>query len=619
MKKFFIIFFLFLFIPSVYASCDLYQDVYIESDGDLLIKQVLNLDGTFNGFELNFDYTYFGEDAIYGADNIEINKVCEIDPQSFEAKVYNPVNCFAKVNSASKGDSKKYTFSSNRLMMYNPSNVMKNKAFYIEYTLKNTIVQYNDVADLKLSILDSGFTEDISSYKLRLNLPDKDSNFRIWGHGPLYGEVDRLDDSTGFAIIDDVPSGTELYIRMIFNKDLIPLSTKKVDKTMFDEIIRVETLSADDANKEREEARDIISEEQAKSVRNYFIFALIPWLAGIIGIFSYERKQKKNDTNFQQQYFRDFPDNSSPESVQQLVNKNLDSTGLSASLLNIIRKKALTIQEFNTTSGLLKKESKDYKITINDTNIKEPLTNEELYLRSWFLATYGDGISFDLSSLNKKLKKESDARDFMTKYNEWLRMCKDVFNSYNYYEDISGILVLFGLISAIPLIGSLLFFPATMPISLFLLIGSIIYIMSIKKRTAVGKEKYFMWLALKNFMNDFGRMDEKELPEIYLWEKYLVFATVFGIAEKVRKQMEVKIKNFQPEYYDSNRDFLDTMILNNVINNTIGSSVTKAYSTAQSTISRVASSRDSSGGGTGGGFSSGGSFGGGGGMSGGRF
>ena len=107
-------------------------------------------------------------------------------------------------------------------------------------------------------------------------------------------------------------------------------------------------------------------------------------------------------------------------------------------------------------------------------------------------------------------------------------------------------------------------------------------------------------------------MHEKELPEIILWEKYLVYASIFGLAKKLAKDMEIKVQEMQ------NIDAMD-VIRFNMIN-----SMLKTSSVVASTISEVkrtadraysaAHSSDSSGGGFGGGFSSGGgSFGGGGG------
>ena len=141
--------------------------------------------------------------------------------------------------------------------------------------------------------------------------------------------------------------------------------------------------------------------------------------------------------------------------------------------------------------------------------------------------------------------------------------------------------------------------------------------MFFSKRTKNGNELYLKWNALKNFMKDFGSFEEKELPEIGLWEKYLVYAHIFGIAEKLRKEMEVKIPNI--ENYSNGMSTYDYMIFNNALNRSVATSVTAAITSANA---KIAESTSSSGGGFGGGFSggsSGGGFSGGGGSGGGRF
>ena len=124
-------------------------------------------------------------------------------------------------------------------------------------------------------------------------------------------------------------------------------------------------------------------------------------------------------------------------------------------------------------------------------------------------------------------------------------------------------------------------------------------------------------MALKKFMEDFGTMDTKELPEVRLWDKYLVYAITLGCADNLAKVMKIKIEELQEQgvytpdlfdYYMFNR----FLMFNTTLNRTINSSVQAANS------AKVAASSKSSGGGFGGGFSGGGgSFGGGGG--GGRF
>ena len=111
--------------------------------------------------------------------------------------------------------------------------------------------------------------------------------------------------------------------------------------------------------------------------------------------------------------------------------------------------------------------------------------------------------------------------------------------------------------------------------------------------------------GLKKYLTEFSRIKEKTAIEVKLWKEYLMFAQIFGIADKVAEQF----KNLYPkEIYDmsgdNNLDLTDIIIINSISNNAIRSA----------SSARTAAQNYSSGGG---GFSSGGggmgSFGGGGG------
>ena len=110
--------------------------------------------------------------------------------------------------------------------------------------------------------------------------------------------------------------------------------------------------------------------------------------------------------------------------------------------------------------------------------------------------------------------------------------------------------------------------------------------------------------GLKLFLEEFSKIDTKEAIEVKLWDEYLMFAYIFGIADKVAKQF----KNLYPEYIENldNVDF-DTIIFLNTIS-------TRSVSAASTARSR-AQSYSSGGGGFSSGGGGGGSFGGGGGGS----
>ena len=160
------------------------------------------------------------------------------------------------------------------------------------------------------------------------------------------------------------------------------------------------------------------------------------------------------------------------------------------------------------------------------------------------------------------------------------------------------------------------FYNDSFKIYLLILLLSVILLVFLynnKKRTIEGTYEYKKWKAIRNYLRDFGSFNDKEVPEIELWEKYLVFATLFGCSKKILKVMkleEIENPNMPSDIYYNFR-----------LANTITRTITSSYASARSVYAAENSSSGggySSGGGGGGGFSSGGgSFGGGGG--GGRF
>ena len=55
-------------------------------------------------------------------------------------------------------------------------------------------------------------------------------------------------------------------------------------------------------------------------------------------------------------------------------------------------------------------------------------------------------------------------------------------------------------------------------------------------------------VEFKNFLNDFTISKEREVPEAALWQEYLVFAQLYGIADKVTKNIEKLYPKVYQEY-----------------------------------------------------------------------
>ena len=150
-------------------------------------------------------------------------------------------------------------------------------------------------------------------------------------------------------------------------------------------------------------------------------------------------------------------------------------------------------------------------------------------------------------------------------------------------------------------------------------VAYLVYVNTLTRRSIKGNEDYVRWVAFKKFLEDFSTFKDYPVPSLVIWEHYLVYATSFGIADKVMDQLKLKFSesdftnaNLTYGRYFSNNFFINMYFIN---------SLSRLRVNAVTTIASAKSARVAkSGGGRigGGGFGGGSSFGGGGGSFGGR-
>ncbi len=139
---------------------------------------------------------------------------------------------------------------------------------------------------------------------------------------------------------------------------------------------------------------------------------------------------------------------------------------------------------------------------------------------------------------------------------------------------------------------------------------------TVSQVSPLGDQMTIGMLGFKKYLKDFTIINERQAREVQLWDEYLVFAQVFGMADEVAAQF----KQLYPDYFvkmaqdlGMRPDVFDIIILTNIANS-YGRAAYDGYRAGYN----AHVSRDSGGGG----FSSGGggftSFGGGGGGAGGR-
>lgn len=624
---------LFIFSINLYAVSnvnykidDYIVDSRIDISGNMVVREVIKVKGSFNGYIRDLKYknsnnkvfdksidSFYGS-SIYDASNIEVRKVGTINyDKELDFNVFDQsINEFTMNDSCTvnKGCYEKSDITDGvSLKMYNETN-NSSTYFYIEYLLGNVVVMHEDIAEVYFNFVGDMFDDDINKYKLRVVLPDKTKELvRVWAHGPLNGNVSPIKDENGYYYggyleINDLYSNTPVDMRLTFDKNLILVDhpyLKKSEVLALDKILEVENLRADKANKEREKAKFFM-------YGSYALGSVYLVLLVLLFVYIYIKYDKELKTNFDMEYNREFINDYDVTNIEYLFDKKITEKAFSTSILNLIYKKNIKIEQI---------DKKDYKlIKVNTDNVSE----SEEYLMKMIFDNIGNKEYVLLSQIKKYAKEvHGTTSEFLTSFTTWQNKVTSESIKNNFYESNTKIKVLGVLFS---LVGYLVFyvmgrFNGFNLFSIIIFICALvfmIYMLIFNKRTKRGAEDYQKWKAFKRFLEDFGRFDEKELPEIVLWERYLVYANIFGIADKVGKTMKIKFNEINTNNQYSNGDLLfDYMMWNNLnysINNTVRSSV----STARTVVNEaIAKSSSSSGGGFGGGFSSGGGFGGGGG------
>lgn len=599
-----------------YDITNYYINADILENGNVSITELIVMDGTFNGYVRDIEYknsqlqnsNNYENNAQYNATNLNLIDISakKIKNISFDTIYDDDYISLTEGKSSNLGFVESKINNGLSYKMYFRSDNDK-VAFKINYILRDVVVLHDDVAEFYWTFIGSGYEDKIRDLQIKVNLPSMDAsgNFRVWAHGEMSGEVRPFDNSYLLATVKALDPKNSVDIRTTFDANLMNKSavSKKTNSIALDSIIEVETKRAEEMNQKRELTKKIYYSFVIASCL-YFLALVVVW------IYVYIKYDKEYKSTFTNKYNREFIDDYNVEVIDYLMHKNITPNAMSASIMNLIYKKVITVEELPTT-----KNKKEYKFTLQEN--LENVNETEQYLIDFLFKTVGSENTFTSKELKNYAKGTKTCEKFLSSYTKWKNKVINDGKSEDFYERhhkpivISVCLLLLAVFlnviqiildAVVPLVF------ATILVSIIFLIYTLVF----NKRTKKGADHYARWSSFKRFLNDFGTFDTKELPEIILWERYMVYATIFGLAEKVSKTMNVKIKELESSgvyvgnYYPTYSDWYFYNSINNMITSTITSN-------SAAITSARANSYSSSGSGFGGGFSSGGGFGGGGG------
>lgn len=470
------------------------------------------------------------------------------------------------------------------------------RTFTVKYKLIGGITSYNDTADLYYKFVGDGWEVPMDKVKVTVTLPsDIDKNsMKVFGHGPLYGNVEILDSHTAVWAINNLPSKTYLECRMLFPKELIPGNTNIIGENQYEAAMAEELQAAKKADLRKK--LDYV----------FVIVGIIDVLAAIFLCIRFYKKYKKPykiDDGIE--YMRELPDDLSPAELNAFIKGGYpDTTAISATVLDLARKKYINFENN-------KKEVLIHVTNGDGSNLSSYEKDVLEFLKA--VDIEGRGIKKFVSH------NQEGARNFFQDFKN------DVYGNFyarhgDFYEEAPTFSILtpvfFIVINILLIVSMKLTSTAILPFAIVAIVISAISFVFMKRRSFEGEKHFSHWMAFKKFLKDFSNLSKAELPEIALWEHYLVYAASLGVAKEALRNLRAAYPDVSDSYYGSwyngyfgyyymgsarfgsgdEFNFFDNLV------HDLDSSFKNAY---------TASTPSSTGGG--GGFSGGGGFGGGGG------
>ncbi len=546
------------------------------------------------------------------------------------------------------------------LMLYIDNVYRDEMVFEIEYEMHNAALRYNDCSDLYISMYSGSTINHLESYKAEILIPNKDmpaeGNYTVTTYGT---------DDVSFPVEESATANPGYYTFSIdldkqdlqfhsYNEfiefDLVAFGE---DKHSFTEYAPSNDYSNWDCLEEIMDAQQDYFDEAAtyKTIKlSIFVLSLLATAVLVVCTFCSNALIRKKyffyKPTTEYDFFRDIPSDLDPNFASALAfvkhkaPKDRDEGVYSAILLSLARKKYIDIKEYSPKDIRIyikkKPQNLSGELTSPTPEVQsvstsyEPLTPcEEYYFN--LIARHASSDYISMAYLQHRISNDYVNTDTFVKNMERsvvnIGVRDGYFQKAAYQEpkkkmnNISVFLWVIGLISIVFMNVMICNTRLDLAYGSFFIFGIVCIACAIIIRklgrknillTQFGEDEYAKWRGLYNFLNSDTLISERTYVELPIWEKYLVYATAFGLSDKVIEAIKINC----PEASSSE------MLSNTCYHSKHFYVSSRSIRTATHTGSRIARSGGYGGGGGGsyggGGFSYGGGGRGGGGGGGGH-
>ncbi len=416
------------------------------------------------------------------------------------------------------------------------------------YSVKGIVTDVADASVFYYKYLSEINTMDVEKMTVDVRFPAQEPELRSWLHtsANAVGYWKQSDDKQSVLIeVEDVSAGEYVESRMLLEKGNYVSSS--VDNSMTARQIEEEELAWYKKYTRERKIRLFVT------ILDYVLAALAV-VAGVAYVFYAKKKNAPVELPDAPIYYRDIPEGYAGGEVSPLYfyysNENYIDESISATMLELVRLKYISIKPDEGKKSAL--------ITVIKKDEENELRTHQKYVIDMLLMVKPMGESFTMKEFEKFAKNNYERfMHVVEKYKE--AILNKTQRDGDYRKDnpakqraqkFSTTMIVFGVIVII--ISGFTSFILSAGMTFFgagLIIGALIAYLLLRKikapLTLKGQKEYDKLRALGKFMQEFSSMDEHEIPELVLWEDYMIFATAMGIADKVAEQLEIAYPEFK--------------------------------------------------------------------------
>lgn len=494
------------------------MDIYIDSNGNAKVTEIWNTNLT-QGTEGYRAYSNLGNSYIT---NFKVS--------DDTGKTYNTLSSW---NTNASFLQKAYKcgihYIANGLELCWGISDYGDRTYTLNYNINNLVTQYADNQGIYFNFLNLNQFVGSAKITIHSDTPFSIENSKIWA----FGNQGTINFKDGSIVLDSGGnlSSTQYMVGLIkFEKNIFNTSSKSTQT--FNDIYESAFSDVSDNLENKKNKNNVIS--LIIHFAMLFLFSVFTMCFPLFFIVFFTRARNRRNATFyygpngknlpddkQIEYYRDIPCNNNLERAYWVCytynivpEKELKQGIIGAILLKWIKDGYIKVTK--TKQGFFNLKDNDYAIDFNQMTYEED--NEiEKYLFKMIIAAAGENKILEAKEF-KKFSKEN-----YSEINNWFSNILEKEQKRLEYERLitTNVVERKGIFT-----------------------GGRITTKIVSEKL---REEAIHLKGLKKFLLDYSMMPEKEYFEVHIWEEYLIFAQLLGIADKVQEQFNKLYPNLNQE------------------------------------------------------------------------